>query len=491
MTNNIYFEVYWIDNKKDKKGSLAVQLPQEDNISPGDRIKDLTSAARDLDLPKGLRLRTEMLVSPPAGTDPKPLSDYLWADGTCNLERFKRHILTMLKGKTIHLFLPRPGIPVIGPDLIGREQKVSTLLEKIKKGISCHLCAPRRYGKTSLLMRLKDDCENAILIETSDAGSMTGFLKALLRGAMRHKSGCACLAELKEYESWPSPDSSPDTEMFNNAFNDLIQNKYASMNTMIMETFKALADGEMVLLIDEFSVFLREMQEKNKEELIGFLKTLKEIRTREKRPLPCIFAGSSGLATYIEFYGLKEFFNDLESVDIPPINEQEAHILAEELFYGMGKLPGLPVIARVVTLTGKKDSIPYFIHALAHETSAEAGTRTELKENDVQNAYYDRLLGPTGNTFFRDFLLREKAYPKPCRPCASAVLKALSCGFPEPFPEKELRAMFTQECEYEKLITCLEEDYDLVKSEGSYRMRSKVLADRWRLGEPWLTQGAQ
>ena len=53
MTNNIYFEVYWIDNKKDKKGNLAVQLPQEDNISPGDRIKDLTSAARDLDLPKG------------------------------------------------------------------------------------------------------------------------------------------------------------------------------------------------------------------------------------------------------------------------------------------------------------------------------------------------------------------------------------------------------------------------------------------------------
>ncbi len=51
--------------------------------------------------------------------------------------------------------------------------------------------------------------------------------------------------------------------------------------------------------------------------------------------------------------------------------------------------------------------------------------------------------------------------------------------------------MFTQECEYEKLITCLEEDYDLVKSEGSYRMRSKVLADRWRLGEPWLTQGAE
>lgn len=491
MTNSIYFEVYWIDNKKDKKGGLAVQLPQEDDISPGDRIKDLTSAARDLDLPEGLRLRTEMLVSPPPGTDPKPLSDYLWADGACNLERFKRHILRMLSKKKLHKFLPRPGVPVQGPDLIDREQKVSMLLEKIKKGISCHLRAPRRYGKTSLLMRLKDDCENAILIETSDSGSMTGFLKALLRGAMRHKFGYACLAGLKEYKSWPSPDSSPDAEMFNNAFNDLIQNKSASMNNMIMKTFKALADGEIILLIDEFSVFLRYMQEKNEDDLKNFLSIFKEIRTREKRPLPCIFAGSSGLTTYIEFYGLKELFDDLESVDIPPISEQDARILAEELFYGMGKLPGLAVIDRIVTLTGKKDSIPYFIHALAHETSAEAGTRKALNANDVQNAYYDRLLGPTGNIFFRDFLLREKAYPKPCRPCASAVLKALSCGFPQSFPEKELRAMFTLECEYEKLITCLEEDYDLVKSKGSYRMRSKVLADRWRLGEPWLTQGAE
>lgn len=491
MTNSIYFEVYWIDNKKDKKGGLAVQLPQENNISPGDRIKDLTSAARDLDLPEGLRLRTEMLVSPPPGTDPKPLSDYLWADGTCNLERFKRHILTMLNGKELHQFLPHPGVPVQGPNLIGREQKVSTLLEKIKKGISCHLRAPRRYGKTSLLTRLENDCKNAVFIEISDVGSMTGFLKALLRGAMRHESGYTCLAELKEYRSWHGPENSPDAETFNNAFNDLIQDESVNINRMIMSTFTALADGGMVLLIDEFSVFLREMWEKNKEELKGFLKILKEIRTREKRPLQCIIAGSSGLTTYIEFYGLKEFFNDLESVDIPPISEQDARILAEELFYGMGKLPGLPVIDQVVTLTGKKDSIPYFIHALAHETSAEAGARKALREIDVQNAYYDRLLGPTGNIFFRDFLLREKAYPKSCRPCASAVLRALSCAFPEPFPEKELRAMFTQECEYEKLITCLEEDYDLVKSKGSYRMRSKVLADRWRLGEPWLTQGAK
>jgi hypothetical protein len=491
MTNNIYFEVYWIDNKKEKKDGLTVQLPHEDGISPGDRIKDFTSAARDLKLPEGLRLRTEMFVSPPPDTDPKPLSDYLWADGTCNLERFKRHILTMLNGKELHQFLPHPGVPVQGPDLIGREHKVSELLEKIKKGLSCHLRAPRRYGKTSLLMQLKDDCKNAVFIEISDVGSTTGFLKALLRGAMRHKAGYTCFAGLKEYRSWPGPENSPDAETFNNAFNDLIQDESVSINRMIMNTFMALADGGMVLLIDEFSVFLREMQEKNKEELIGFLKILKEIRTREKRPLPCIFAGSSGLTTYIEFYGLKEFFNDLESVDIPPINEQEARILAEELFYGMGKLPGLPVIDQVVTLTGKKDSIPYFIHALAHETSAEAGTRKALREIDVQNAYYDRLLGSTGNTFFRDFLLREKAYPKPCRPCASAVLKALSCGFPKAFPEKELRAMFTQECEYEKLVTCLEEDYDLVKSEGSYRMRSKVLADRWRLGEPWLTQGAE
>ena len=491
MTNSIYFEVYWIDNKKDKKGGLAVQLPQEDNISPGDRIKDLTSAARDLDLPEGLRLRTEMLVSPPPGTDPKPLSDYLWADGTCNLERFKRHILTMLNGKELHKFLPRPGVPVRGPDLIDREQKVSEILEKINSGISCHLRAPRRYGKTSLLTRLKDDCENAVFIEISDVGSMTGFLKALLRGAMRHKAGYNCLAGLKEYRSWPGPENSAYAETFNDAFNDLIQDKSVSINRMIMSTFTALADGGIVLLIDEFSVFLREMWEKNEEQLEDLLKILKEIRTRDKTPLPCIFAGSSGLTTYFEFYGLKEFFNDLESVDIPPINEQDARILAEELFYGMGKLPGLPVIDQVVTLTGKKDSIPYFVHALAHETSAEAGTRKKLRESDVENAYYDRLLGPPGNIFFRDFLLREKAYPKSCRPCASAVLRALSCGFPEPFPEKELRAMFTQECEYEKLITCLEEDYDLVKSEGSYRMRSKVLADRWRLGEPWLTQGAE
>ncbi|MDR3555613.1 MAG: hypothetical protein P4L55_12725 [Syntrophobacteraceae bacterium] len=42
---------------------------------------------------------------------------------------------------------------------------------------------------------------------------------------------------------------------------------------------------------------------------------------------------------------------------------------------------------------------------------------------------------------------------------------------------------------YRKLMTCLEEDYDLVRIGEGWRMRSKVLAERWRLGEPWLTGG--
>ncbi len=66
------------------------------------------------------------------------------------------------------------------------------------------------------------------------------------------------------------------------------------------------------------------------------------------------------------------------------------------------------------------------------------------------------------------------------------ALKMLARRFPRAIAEKELRGFFTRECAYQKLMTCLEEDYDLVKSEKGYRMRSKVLADRWRLGEPWF-----
>ena len=56
--------------------------------------------------------------------------------------------------------MPQVGKPVTGKELVGRENEISLLMEYLQMGQSVVLVAPRRFGKTSLVLealtRLKD-----------------------------------------------------------------------------------------------------------------------------------------------------------------------------------------------------------------------------------------------------------------------------------------------------------------------------------------------
>lgn len=485
MNQDIFFAAYIPAKDGTDKHGMAVRIPAEKERLPGERIKALTDAVREINELRESRLRTEMLVSPPTDLETRPLTDFLFADGFFNAPRFKRHLMEFAKNNTPHIFLPRCGVPVLGLDLIGREDTLHLLQNAIEQGRSCHLRAPRRYGKTSLLMRMAESFPRAVHIDLSDVGSLQGFLKALLRGCIRQPDAHNSLSATQPYRNWTD-----DTAAFNPMFEDLLKQRGSTLMPLLRETFRALAEGKIILLADELSIFLRAMLEKEISVITSFLDMFRAIRTHAAGPLVTVFAGSAGLSAYVELHGMQEQFADLMPVDVPPICAAKARLLAEELFYGMGKLPTPAVINRVTHLTGEDDSVPYFVHALAHVTAEETSLRREIRENDVDRAYQDRLLGPAGNIFFRDFLLRERAYPPAYRTCASAILKRLSREFPSDLGDIELQGLCNAGSNYRKLMTCLEEDYDLVRIDGGWRMRSKVLADRWRLGEPWLTGGA-
>lgn len=488
MNGQIYFSTWFKGASGDLRG-LAVRIPQEKNRLPGERIKALTEAARSIRLDESEVMRTEILVAPPSNFRTCDLAHYLWGDGSVNASRFIRHLNEWRQGRQPDLFLPRPGVPVLGAELIGRQKPLEEMMGALRNGRSCHLRAPRRYGKTSLLMRLSSELPQTVMMELSDIGSLTGFLKVMLKACMRHEDARACLTSLEPYRSWPETDTASAMQGFNTAYGELIERYGRSLPSVLREAFRALGERGIILLIDEFSVFLRNMQEAGNSDLKTFAELFREFRGRPSNPLTVVIAGSSGLSTYIEFYGLHAHFNDLTAVDVPPIRADEARLLAEELLYGMGKFPTTGVVTRLVELTGEDDTIPYFVHALAHVTAEEVGPHKGITVPDVDRAYLDRLLGPSGNIFFRDFILRERAYPSEYRAGASKVLQCLTKTFPDSVPFAELQSSCLPGGDLGKLLTCLQEDYDLVDDGGAWRMRSRVLADRWRVGEPWLTLG--
>jgi hypothetical protein len=491
MSKDIFFSITIKNTGDSQKRGLTVRIPPDKDRLPGDRIKSLTDAARMLQIADGERLRTEMLMAPPADTEIRPLSDYLWSDGSLNHSRLIRHLADYKQGRIPHLFQPRVGITVVmEEEFIGRQQTLEKLEDNIANRKSCHLRAPRRYGKSSLMGRLADTLPNAVMMELSDIGTLKGFIKVLLSRCMQNDTVRACLHKLTVCRSLPSvTDPATFAQVFNKAFGELIKRHEKTFPSLIREILTTLADNSIILLIDEFSLFLRDMQEKEENQLKTFLEIFHSLRTRADNPLVAVFAGSAGLSTYIELFEMNKLFEDLIPVDVPPVTAVEARLLAEELFYGMGKLPSVIVIERLVALTGNDETIPYFVHALAHYSSEQAGRKREINMDDVERGYYDRLLGPSGNICFRDFILRERAYPGGYSSCASPILKQLSLLSPEAVPEEELRRFCSTGYNFTKLMTCLEEDYDLVHQGDGWRMRSRVIADRWRLGEPWLTMG--
>lgn len=484
MRNDNYFEVYWLNDLEEVIGRLVIQLPKNDSETPGMRVAALTGLSRQITPGEGLRLRTRIHVAAPEGCEPRPLDVYLWSDGTLNNERFVRHLTSMLQGKTPHHFLLHTGMPVLGADMIDRDDKLKELQETLRHS-SCHLRAPRRYGKTSLLFRLQEIKKSSVLVDLCDVKTNSGFIAKLLKESLNNETEArSALQSLPELTIWPPPHSPPQT--IGLACEDLLSRIKVKIS-FIGKVFSCLARAGIVLLFDEFSVFLRNMLDGHREEVAPILNLFRRSRIDDAAPLRVVVAGSSGLSSYIQFENLVGFFNDLRPVDLGPISMGAARLLVEELFYGSGKQPSPPVVERVIEHVG--DPIPYFLQTLVHETTAQSKTGIKPTVDDVNIAYFDRLLGPLGNIFFRDYLLRERAYPAQLRRGASAILSKLSQAS-EPQPNSELCRLFkstfekVDDSDFSKLMTCLEEDYDLVRSNGNWHIRSKVLRERFRLGEP-------
>ena len=80
--------------------------------------------------------------------------------------------------------------------------------------------------------------------------------------------------------------------------------------------------------------------------------------------------------------------------------------------------------------------------------------------------------------------------PKDMKPAATRMLKAIVSsrnGAAEKAMRRACGPAAMDRVQFNALLACLQEDYDLVFRDGKWLMRSKVLRDRWALSEAWLT----
>ena len=491
MTQPLYLS-YFSGEGLDRRG-LSIYLEQDRHERPPHEwLRDLHAAA------DGWRqkypdifLRSELGVEPEPGCRRVSLPAYLYASGEVNGPRLGRHLTMLRETGTIHRFTVRPGAPVEGADLIGREVRIADLLRILETG-SCHLRAPRRYGKTSLLrhlMKLLSAGERpCVYADISPGRTASWFLVTLARATMDSVSARSAAASLPELAGWPEREARP---LEKNEAGERLRQRIAPNSWSFGRRFlESLGDSGAVLLLDEFSVFLREAYVQNPEEARQIAELLATSR-RNDAPISQVLAGSAGLTSYLRFHGLEDLFSDLTPLDLPPLTTSEAAVLVEELLYGERQAPSLEAIEEILEAVG--EPVPYFLHAVVNAVLEENLSGDSVTPEVVNRAYTERLLGTFGNDLFKVYSLRDRPYPAELHRGAARLLRELALR-PEGVEAGELRRVFIGREEtplaeqFEPLLSCLQEDYDLVERHGLWTMRSKVLRDRWALRDPVLAE---
>ena len=467
-----------------RDSTLAVRLEEGASLPVSVLLKHFHVAAQEWrDGHSAAVLRSSVGRTCAPGAHRVSFSDYFYADDEFNPARFRRHLSFVAEIGRIPHFIPRPGAPVEGDDLWGRVEEREELIHCLQND-SCHLRAPRRYGKTSLLRSAQSQLAVAgapvLFVDLSGSESVAHFLAILAEAAMEHESlGTVLAGAVPGFRGWPAPGA--DADVRSSSRKQLLRDAERDPRSFAISLLTNLAAHHALVLLDEFSLFLRIAIKNDGSRLRVILELLKEHRYASP-PLHVALAGSAGLSAYLNFHGMQSLLGDLIPVDLKPLERGQASVLAEELFYGSGFKPSSDAAHAVLDEIGIP--VPYFVHVLCDAAREQAGTATVVTADVVRTAYRDRILGALGNYVFKVYRLDQQSYPEALARPAGRILRALA-EKPNGVAESKLRKLFREagrtEDEFDSLMACLSEDYDVEKRSTSWRMRSKVLRDRWLL----------
>jgi hypothetical protein len=383
------------------------------------------------------------------------------------------------------------GPPVTDSDFFNREAEQRQMWEALH-GHDVLLLAPRRVGKTSLMLRLRDTA-NAQGLEAaylsvqgaedevefvrklyesvSGLGSAPGIFKQLGKGPVgrilkrTRKVTLAKLGlELKDGDPW------------------------TDLGAALAEALDS-HQGRRLVLIDEIPVFILTLLRKDPsgERARRFLSWFRGLRQQPDRRggLHWLLAGSVGLDTVAARLRLGDTINDLYLIHLGPFERETAKRFLRE----MSNAYAFPIpedgLERGLDRIGWL--IPYYLQLLFYELRADCTKRDAAPDLATIDRVFDSLLSPSKKGYF-DYW-RQRLKEELGEPDASFALLLLAAAAADPAGasrtalEQSLRERL-QELEARKeklryLLDVLDSDGYLVEDQERYRFRSPLLREFW------------
>ena len=227
-----------------------------------------------------------------------------------------------------------------GKDYFPRPDITDEILRKLGAGDNVLLVAPRRVGKSSIMLNLLDNPPpqfRAIYYISESVNDENEFYKKLLHHIWEKISGIQKYKSI--WKTWAKEFSAyiesigPDGIKFR-------QNSSLDYYEELKKFLKAVPQDErIVVFIDEFSSTVENIiKDVGERAAIHFLELKRSLRQEPEiqGKLCFVYAGSIGLENIVGRINSINLVNDLAPVNVPPLNKTEAKELTDKILKGSG-----------------------------------------------------------------------------------------------------------------------------------------------------------
>jgi len=313
-----------------------------------------------------------------------------------------------------------------GGDFFPRDKVINRIYRRLDSGANVYLAAPRRVGKTAIMRHLEDspreNYEFKYLI-TESVDNSINYFKQLSESLHHLKSLSEKSLEkihkfLPKIKSFKIPASGVTVEF--------------DKESQVFDEFKALLSSldtkgiTIVIMIDEFPQTVENiLRQQGQGAAEQFLQFNRELRHTANPKIRFILTGSIGLPTIAEKLDATKDINDLNVIEIPPLNQEEAKALTIKLLNSAEVSYNDDAIAHL--LDKIEWFIPFYIQlALQELIDAYLETEETVDATMVDKAFA-KITEMRNDIYFAHYYSRlKKTFDEHEHPFALAVLKILS-----------------------------------------------------------------
>lgn len=379
------------------------------------------------------------------------------------------------------------GSPVEGKDFYGRDELIKLIWDRLEKN-NLLLAAPRRFGKTSIMINLRDNPRRnwrVFLLDTEWIKGPGEFIAELAAELSKESKA----REFFEKVWGKLRDSIDEVSLaeFKIKLKEDISDRWREKGRELLRIVEAI-DQKFLFVVDEFPLMIKRMMDKDKEIAVDFLEWFRALRQgpNNLENSHFIIGGSIGIERLINKLGAAYTINDFEQIKVSTFSKDVATNFIMELFKSEGHTVDHLMADKILELIGPP--VPYYIQILVSEMVKEARLENaRISPEQAVRVYRTRVLGVECKSYFDDYYQRLSRYytPKEER-IVKTLLRALAKV--DSISSKDLFNLYMDASnqkgnreDFALLMNDLVRDFyaEFDPNNQTYSFVSKVLKDWW------------